>query len=96
MRLAERIIQQQDAAVSSPAAIRASIPEQGRVLTFKRAMGVETWADLNIHLAATAAKAASWGVRVLLLAASLLILTAFAWAVRSFRNGEPNPTRRLS
>ena len=89
MRLAERIIQQQDAAVSSPAAIRASIPEQGRVLTFKRAVVVDTWADLKIHLAATAAKAASWGVRLLILAASLLILAGFAWAARSFR-----PARR--
>jgi hypothetical protein len=93
MRLAERIIQQQDAAVSSPAAIRASIPEQGRVLTFKRAVVVDTWADLKIHLAATAAKAASWGVRVLILAASLLILTAFAWAARSFRTGKSSPAR---
>jgi hypothetical protein len=93
MRLAERLIQQQDAAVSSPAAIRASIPEQGRVLTFKRAVVVETWADLKIHLAATAAKAASWGVRLLILAASLLILTAFAWAARAFRAGKPDPAR---
>ncbi len=90
MRLAERIIQQQDAAVSSPAAIRASIPEQGRVLTFKRAVVVDTWADLKIHLAATAVKAASWGVRVLMLTASLLILAAFAWAARSFRRREPS------
>ena len=51
MRLAERIIQQQDAAVSSPAAIRASIPEQGRVLTFKRAVVVDTWADLKFDRA---------------------------------------------
>ena len=93
MRLAERIIQQQDAAVSSPAAIRASIPEQGRVLTFKRAVVVDTWADLKIRLQATAAKAASWGVRALILAASLLILAGFAWAARSFRAGKPNPTR---
>ena len=71
--------------VSSPAAIRASIPEQGRVLTFKRAVVVDTWADLKIRLEATAAKAASWGVRVLILAASLLILGCFAWAARSFR-----------
>ncbi len=48
MRLAERLIQQQDAAVSSPAAIRANIPEQGRVLTFKRAVVVDPWADLRI------------------------------------------------
>ena len=88
MRLAERIIQQQDAAVSSPAAIRASIPEQGRVLTFKRAVVVDTWADLKIHLTATAAKAASWGVRLLILTASLLVLAGFAWAARSFRPGK--------
>jgi hypothetical protein len=76
--------------VSSPAAIRANIPEQGRVLTFKRAVVVDTWADLKLHLTATAAKAASWGVRVLILAASLLILAAFAWSARSFRAGRPN------
>jgi hypothetical protein len=93
MRLAERIIQQQDAAVSSPAAIRASIPEQGRVLTFKRAVVVDTWADLKIHLAATAAKAASWGVRLLILALSLLILAGFAWAARSFRPNPNGPSR---
>ncbi len=93
MRLAERIIQQQDAAVSSPAAIRASIPEQGRVLTFKRAVVVNTWADLKIHLTATAAKAASWGVRLLILALSLLILAGFAWAARSFRANSNRPSR---
>ena len=87
MRLAERIIQQQDAAVSSPTAIRANIPEQGRVLTFKRAVVVDTWADLRIRLAATAAKTASWGVRFLILAVSLLILAGFAWAARSIRPG---------
>jgi hypothetical protein len=93
MRLAERIIQQQDAAVGSPAAIRASIPQQGRVLTFKRAVVVDTWADLKIRLEATAAKAASQAVRVLILAASLLILAAFAWAARSFRPAKPNAVR---
>jgi hypothetical protein len=85
MRLAERIIQQQDAAVSSPTAIRASIPEQGRVLTFKRAVVVDTWADLRIRLAATAARAASWGVRALILAASVVVLAGFVWAAHSFR-----------
>jgi hypothetical protein len=85
MRLAERLIQQQDAAVSSPTAIRASIPEQGRVLTFKRAVVVDPWADLQIHLAASAARAASWGVRLFILAATLVILAVFAWAARGFR-----------
>ncbi len=36
MRCAERLIQQQDAAVTNPATIQASIPEQGRLLTFSR------------------------------------------------------------
>ena len=63
------------------------------MLTFKRAVVVDTWADLKIHLAATAAKAASWGVRLLILAASLVVLAGFAWAARSFRAGKPNPAR---
>jgi len=88
MRLAERLIQQQDAAVSSPAAIRANIPEQGRVLTFKRAVVVDPWADLRIDLQAKAAKAASWGVRVLILAGTLLFLIGFASAASSFRRNE--------
>jgi hypothetical protein len=85
MRLAERIIQQQDAAVSSPSAIRASIPEQGRVLTFKRAVVVDPWADLQIRLSASAAKAASWWVRLLILSATLALLATLAWAARAFR-----------
>jgi hypothetical protein len=79
MRLAERLVLQQDAAVSSPAAIRASIPEQGRVLTFKRAVLVDTWADLKIGLEAKAVKAASAAVRVLILACTMMILAIFGW-----------------
>ena len=90
MRLAERLIQQQDAAVSSPAAIRANIPEQGRVLTFKRSVLVDaligTKEELKIGIEATAAKAASWGVRVLILTATFITLAAFGWAARSFRH----------
>jgi hypothetical protein len=85
MRLAERLIQQQDAAVSSPSALRANIPEQGRVLTFRRSVVVDTWADLSIALQAKAVKAASWGIRLLILAATLVMLALFAWAGRSFR-----------
>jgi len=91
MRLAQRLIQQQDAAVSSPAAIRASIPEQGRLLTFRRAVLVDTWADLKIGLEASAAKAASWGVRVMILAGILLILAVFAWAARLSSVREETP-----
>jgi hypothetical protein len=80
MRLAERLVQQQDAAVSSPAAIRANIPEQGRVLTFKRAVVVDTRAELKIGLEAKAVRAASWGVRALILAATMLFLALCATA----------------
>jgi hypothetical protein len=73
-KLAERLIQQQDAAVANPAVIRASIPEQGRLLTFKRAVVVETWADLNVGLEARTANVAPWSARLLLLAATALVL----------------------
>ncbi|HWX20624.1 MAG TPA: hypothetical protein VN578_12060 [Candidatus Binatia bacterium] len=86
MRLAERLIQQQDAAVSSPTALRASIPDQGRVLTFQRAVVVDPWADLRIGLKASAVKAASWGVRILLLGATLVVLGLFGWAGRQRLN----------
>jgi len=84
MRLAQRLIQQQDAAVSSAAAIYASIPEQGRLLTFRRAVVLDTFtADLKIGLEAYAVRAASWSVRASILAGTLLILVVFAWAARS-------------
>jgi hypothetical protein len=88
MRLAERIIQQQDAAVTSPAAIRANVPEEGRVLTFKRAVVVELRADLKLALAASAVKAASWGVRITILGVILIVMAAFGWAARAFREQE--------
>jgi hypothetical protein len=86
MRLAERIIQQQDAAVSSPAAIRANIFEQGRVLTFKRAVAVDHPADLRISLEVAATRAASWGVRILILGGTLLLLAVFGFSGRLFGN----------
>ncbi len=84
MRLAQRLVQQQDAAINSPAAIRANIPEQGRLLTFKRAVLVDTWADLHIGLEANAVRAASWGIRVALLVGSFIMLAVFAQLARSF------------
>jgi len=88
LRLAEKLIQQQDAAVSSPAAIRASIPEQGRVLTFKRAVAVEPRADLQIGLQATMTRTASVTVRVLALAGALVIFAIFGPGLRSRRAHE--------
>jgi hypothetical protein len=82
MRLAQRLVQQQDAAVSSPAAIRANIPEQGQVLTFKRAVAVSPRADLEVHLKTAALKAASGSVRLLILAGTFAALLLLAWAGR--------------
>jgi len=84
LRLAEKLIQQQDAAVTSAGAIRANIPEQGRVLTFQRAVAVDREADLRINLEASAVKAASWGVKLLILAGTLLLLGALGWAAQLF------------
>jgi hypothetical protein len=82
MKLAERLVQQQDAAVSSPAVIRANIPEQGRLLTFKRSVDVDRQADLNIGLQLTAAKAAPWSVRLFVLLATALVLAGFGLLAR--------------
>ena len=90
MRLAERLIQQQDAALSSPAALRATIPEQGRLLTFKRAVAVDPGADLNIGLSAVLARPASDWARALMLVGTFLMLAAFGWAPAKgleFRHG---------
>jgi hypothetical protein len=81
MRLAERLIQQEDAAINTPAAIRAGIPEQGRVLTFKRAVLVNPWSKLNIALTATASGGTSGLIRILVLAATLLLFVFMGGAV---------------
>jgi len=82
MKLADRLIQQQDAAVANPAVIRANIPEQGRLLTFKRAVVVDTWADLNIALHARTASGVSWEIRAAVLALVGLVLAGFALLAR--------------
>ncbi len=84
-KLAERLIQQQDAAVSSPAVIQASIPEQGRMLTFSRAVAVDNWADLQIGLKAKSAVPAPWLVRLAILAATVLVLGIFLRSATAFR-----------
>jgi len=82
MRLAEKLIQQQDAAVSSPAAIRASIPQQGQLLTFHRAVAVDAWADLKIGLQASMQRAASLWLRLLIVAGVCVLFAVFASAFR--------------
>ncbi len=85
MKLAEKLIQQQDAAVTAAGAIRANIPEQGRVLTFQRSVAVDKEADLRIGLKAVAVKAASWGVRATILIGTIFVLGLFAWVGKPFR-----------
>jgi hypothetical protein len=84
LRLAEKLIQQQDAAVSSPAAIRASIPQQGQLLTFHRAVAVEAWADLKIGLQASMAATAPMGLRLVMLAGMLVVFAVLASALGRF------------
>lgn len=85
MRLAEKLIQQQDAAVSSPAAIRANIPEQGRLLTFARAVVVDPWADLRIGLHAKATRAVTWRVQILVLLITALAMAGLGRLARSVK-----------
>ncbi|MGD1083846.1 MAG: hypothetical protein ABSA47_03740, partial [Verrucomicrobiota bacterium] len=83
--LAEKLIQQQDAAVNHPAGIRASVPQQGRVLTFRRAVAVEPWTDLRVALNASMARTASCNTQLLILGGVLLAFALFALAARSLR-----------
>ena len=87
-KLAEQLIKQQDAAVANPAVIRASIPEQGRLLTFKRAVVVDTWADLSIGLKARTVSTASWNMRLLMLAITALVMAGLGLIARNSRRRE--------
>ena len=84
MKVAEKLVQQQDAAVTSATAIRANIPEQGRVITFQRAVVVDREADLHIGLEVAAIRAASTGSKLALLLGTMLVLGALICAA-SFR-----------
>jgi hypothetical protein len=85
LRLAERLVQQQDAILSAPTALRASIPQQGRVLTFERAVVVDPWADLRIEMKASVPSASAWTTRVSILTATFFVLALFAWGTRRMR-----------
>ena len=81
-RLAERLIQQQDAVLPSPTAIRATLPEQGRVLTFRRTVQVDPSADLQIELRAVPVHAASWVSRFGVLVAITMAFAALLFWVQ--------------
>ncbi len=91
VKLAERLIQQQDAAITNPAAIQATIPEQGRLLTFSRTVAVDNWADLQIGLKAKAATAAGWFKRLLILIATAVVLAAFIRFAGTFHRKPATP-----
>ena len=98
-RLAERLIQQQDAAASNPTAIHANLPEQGRLLTFSRAVAVDTWADLQVGLEGRAEAVASWFTRFSILAGTTLILALFGRCGHAFRRKQPagnSPVKRCA
>jgi hypothetical protein len=77
MKLAERIVQQQDAAIPAPTAIRAAIPEQGRMLTFRRAVQVSTWADMNVRIEAKK-DVNNYGSRFALMAGVFVVFAVLA------------------
>jgi hypothetical protein len=91
MRVAERIVQQQDAALSNPGTLRAAIPEQGRVLTFKRSVVVDrlinSKEDLKIGLKAKAAGPGSWGKRVVILLGTAMAFGILGVAGMRVRSG---------
>ena len=80
----------------NPAAIQASIPEQGRLLTFSRTVAVDNWADLQIGLKAKAVKAAGWFKRLLILAVTALVLVLFVRFADAFRKPRSNGGAVLS
>jgi len=53
------------------------------VLTFRRAVVVDQWADLRIGLEASTAAGASWGMKALVLGGTLVILAALGWIARA-------------
>jgi hypothetical protein len=81
MRLAERLVQQQEAAVPSPAAIRAAVPESGRVLSFTRALLVDDYSPLSLHIEARAPSLDSRGWRFLVLGTALVVFLIAGLAV---------------
>ncbi len=85
VRLAERLIRQQDAGVGKPEAIRAALPAQGRQLTFTGSLQVKSWADLAVKLDARPKSPGNWLAHVLALAAVLVGLAVPAALIRNPR-----------
>ena len=74
VRLAERLIRQQDAGVGKPQAIRAALPAQGRQLIFTGSLQVQSWADLRVKLDVRETHPAGGATRCLTLIVVLVAL----------------------
>jgi hypothetical protein len=64
MRLAERLIRQQDAGVAKPESIRAALPAQGKQLTFTGSLQVKEWSDLRVKLDTKTLTSRGWTSRL--------------------------------
>ncbi|MSU62322.1 MAG: hypothetical protein EXS31_07990 [Pedosphaera sp.] len=95
MRLVERLIQQQEAVVANPSAIRATLPEHGRKLTFARSLQVETNTDLKISLSATEVREVTTGAELLLLAGIFVGVALVGW-MPSLLQGLPKRENAVS
>jgi hypothetical protein len=82
LRVADKLVRQQDAAVNNPATLRAAMPEQGRILTFQRSVAVDPRADLGLSLTARLAPAAPPLGRLLAVVAALALFALFGPALR--------------
>ena len=84
---------QEEARKSWEETTRSLGPETQQLTAFKRAELVNPWADLKIGIVVSSTKAASWNVRLLILAGTLIVLVSFAWMGRSFHRKESEANR---
>ncbi|MGB0578858.1 MAG: hypothetical protein ACPGVU_04060 [Limisphaerales bacterium] len=82
MRLAENLVEQQDAAQAVPEAIRASVPEQGNIYTFTRSIQVDKWADLSVQLKTSTHTPSSTSSRALILGVLFLASLIYMFAAK--------------
>ena len=67
--------------MASPSTIHATVPEQGRKLTFARALQVETETDLKINLSTVEIRGVSSRLKILLLTGILAVLAGLRWSM---------------
>jgi hypothetical protein len=60
VRLAERLIKQQESDASKPESIRAALPAQGKRLTFTGSLQVKEWTPLGVKLDAKSVRPSNW------------------------------------